>query len=115
MTRLTPKARQDALTAVLIGPANSHEKVLYAYVNNKGTVQALISTFVVRCFDNLTSHFYMYMNLVMRKPAFYICENKEADQLRDNREADQPLCSRYMDSTIPPLPRALTRILKTGV
>ena len=25
-----------------------------------------------------------YMCLVMRKPAFYICENKDADQLRGN-------------------------------
>ena len=28
----------------------------------------------------------------MRKPAFCICENKDADQLRGNREADQRLC-----------------------
>ena len=27
----------------------------------------------------------------MRKPAFCICENKDADQLRGNREADQRL------------------------
>ena len=37
----------------------------------------------------------------MRKPAFCICENKEADQLRGNHEADQRLCFRYIDSTIP--------------
>ena len=37
----------------------------------------------------------------MRKPAFCICENKGADQLRGNREADQRLCFRYIDSTIP--------------
>ena len=37
----------------------------------------------------------------MRKPAFCICENKEADQLRGSREADQRLCFRYLDSTIP--------------
>ena len=37
----------------------------------------------------------------MRKPDFFICENKDADQLRGNREADQRLCFRYMDSTIP--------------
>ena len=36
----------------------------------------------------------------MRKPAFCICENKDADQLRGNREADQHLCFRYTDSTI---------------
>ena len=36
----------------------------------------------------------------MRKPAFCICENKDADQLRCNREADQRLCFRYTDSII---------------
>ena len=36
----------------------------------------------------------------MRKPAFCICENKGADQLRGNREADQRLCFRHIDSTI---------------
>ena len=42
----------------------------------------------------------------MRKPAFSICENKDADQLRGNREADQRLCFRYTDSTIPLLPKS---------
>ena len=37
----------------------------------------------------------------MRKPAFCICENIDADQLRGIREADQRLCFRYTDSTIP--------------
>ena len=32
----------------------------------------------------------------MRKPAFCICENKDADQLRGNPEADQRLCFRYI-------------------
>ena len=40
----------------------------------------------------------------MRKLAFCICENKDADQLRGNREADQRLCFRFTDSTIPLLP-----------
>ena len=44
------------------------------------------------------------MSSVVRKPAFCICENKDADQLRSNREADQRLCFRYIDSTIPLLP-----------
>ena len=35
----------------------------------------------------------------MRKPAFCICENKDADQFRGNREADQRLCFRYTDNT----------------
>ena len=38
------------------------------------------------------------MSLVVRKPAFCICENKDADQLRGNREADQRLCFRYIES-----------------
>ena len=42
---------------------------------------------------------------VVRKPAFCICENKDADQLRGNRKADQRLCFRYIDSTIPLLPK----------
>ena len=42
----------------------------------------------------------------MRKPAFCICENKDADQLRGNREADQCFCFRYTDSTILLLPKS---------
>ena len=45
------------------------------------------------------------MSHVMRKQAFCICENKDADQLRTNREADQRLCFRYLGSTIPLLPK----------
>ena len=47
-----------------------------------------------------------YMSRVVRKPAFCICENKDAYQLRGNREADQRLCFRYTDSTIPLLPKS---------
>ena len=47
----------------------------------------------------------------MRKPAFCICENKDADQLRGYREADQRLCLRYIDTTIPLLPKS--EIFKT--
>ena len=43
----------------------------------------------------------LYMSHVVRKPAFCIWENKDADQLCGNREADQRLCFRYIDSTIP--------------
>ena len=32
------------------------------------------------------------MSLIVGKPAFCICENKDAEQLRGNREADQCLC-----------------------
>ena len=48
----------------------------------------------------------------MRKPAFCICENKDADQLRGNREADQRLCFRYTDSTISLLPVFLFSVSK---
>ena len=41
----------------------------------------------------------------MREPAFCICENNHADQLRGNREADQRFCFRYTDSTIPLPPK----------
>ena len=41
------------------------------------------------------------MRIVMRKPAFCICENKAADQMCGNRTANQRLCIRYIDTTIP--------------
>ena len=46
------------------------------------------------------------MSRVVRKPAFCICEYKDADQLRGNREADQRLCFRYSDSAIPLLAKS---------
>ena len=41
------------------------------------------------------------MSHVMKKPAFCICENKDADQLHSKCAADQRLCFRYIYSTIP--------------
>ena len=63
---------------------------------------------IVTCRCNLDNHIeaQLYKSLVMRKPDFCICENKDADQLRGNREADQRLCFRYTDSTIPLLPKS---------
>ena len=46
-----------------------------------------------------------HLSLVVRKPAFCICENKDADQLHGDCEADQLLCFHYIDSTIPLLPK----------
>ena len=56
---------------------------------------------------HLSNHLYCphEMSRVVRKPAFCICENKGADQLRGNREADQRLCFRIIDSTITLLPK----------
>ena len=47
-----------------------------------------------------------YLSLVMRKPAFCICENKDAEQLRSNCTADQRHCFRYIDTTIPLLSKS---------
>ena len=41
----------------------------------------------------------------MRKHPICICEYKDTDQLCGYREADQRLCFRYLDSTIPLLPK----------
>ena len=43
----------------------------------------------------------------MRKPAFCISENKDADLLRGNREAGKRLCFRYIESTIPVLSKSI--------
>ena len=53
---------------------------------------------------NSVSDEHREMSPVMRKQDFFMCENKDADQLHGNRVADQRLCFRYTDSTIPLLP-----------
>ena len=67
------------------------------YTNNLCFEQRKISSFLPKNY---------HLSLVMRKLFFFICENKDADQLRGNREADQRLCFRYLDSTIPLLPKS---------
>ena len=59
-------------------------------------------------FSCLESQFIPFLHLcrVVRKPAFCICKNKDADQLRGNREADQRLCFCYIDSMIPLLSKS---------
>ena len=52
-----------------------------------------------------------HMSRVVRRPAFCIRENKDADQLCGNREADQRLCFHYIDSTIPLLSKSDISIL----
>ena len=47
-----------------------------------------------------------YLSPVVRKPAFSICENKDADWLRGYREADQHLCFLPIDSAIPLLSKS---------
>ena len=48
----------------------------------------------------------------MRKPVICICKNKGADQLCSNCTADQHLCFRYIDTTIPLLPKSEISSLK---
>ena len=56
------------------------------------------------------------MSRVRRKPAFPISKNKGPDQLRGNRAADQRLCFRYIDSTIPLLPKSeISRLWPSSV
>ena len=50
----------------------------------------------------------------MRKPAFCICENNDADHLLGNREADLRLCFRYTDSAIPLLSKSEISSLKAS-
>ena len=45
-------------------------------------------TIFKRQYESLVTRLHYEMSLVMRKPDFCICENKDADQLRGNREAD---------------------------
>ena len=42
-----------------------------------------------------------HLSIVVRKPAFCICENKDANKLRSSCAADQRLCFCYIDSTDP--------------
>ena len=48
----------------------------------------------------------LQLSHIMRKPAFWQCENKSTDQLHGYYAADQPLCYHYIESTIPLLSRS---------
>ena len=66
----------------------------------------LICLRLIRSMDVNKKLGHQHLSSVMRKHAFYICENKGTDQLHSNRAADQCLCIRYIDSTIPLLPKS---------
>ena len=68
----------------------------------KGEPQSLRTCFWQKGSYDICNH----MSLVMRNPAFCICENKDADQLHVKRKADQRLCFQYIDSTIPLLSKS---------
>ena len=80
-----------------------HEK---GFVNlGQGKTQTILLNYKDRL-ESFNFEFRNYMSLVMRKPDFCICENKDADQLHGNRETDPRLCFGYTDSTIPLLPKS---------
>ena len=85
----------------------------YGYINDIYMCQVFVTmVFQVIMFQSLlikTNN----LSLVVRKPAFCICENKDADQLRSNCAADQRLCFRYtINSTMPLLPKSEISSLK---
>ena len=71
----------------------------------RGREREIILLLITRNLVSVQRGFLFHFSRVVRNSAVYICENKDADQLRDNREADQCLCFRYTDSTIPLLPK----------
>ena len=77
-----------------------YKACMYAGVKISG-INAEVMPSQVRFVGTNTTFQNHHLSLVVRKPAFRICENKDADQLRGNREADQRLCFRYIYSTIP--------------
>ena len=76
------------------------------FSNDAAQVLLILSLVAIKPVVRVSTQVMPKLSLVMRKPDFRICENKDADQLRGNREADQRLCFRYTDSTIPPLPKS---------
>ena len=70
-----------------------------SFLNSKESRDGNVLRFILQLECNFS--LVILLSLVMRKPAFCICENKAADQLRSNCAADQHLYFRYMDSAIP--------------
>ena len=80
------------------------ENSLGIFIKHFSGVILLCSNFRVSTANIYGVQKFKKMSLVVRKQAFCICENKDADQLCGNCEADQRLCFRYWDSTIPLFP-----------
>ena len=83
-------------------------KFVFAYAKSRFLMMLLIYkpppplvTFIHVSISDQSVNLLYDMSRLVRKPAFYICKNKDADQLRGNREADHRLCFRYTDRTIP--------------
>ena len=74
-------------------------------LNNKHLSSKVI-TEMITFLKLLSAKYLNEVSRIMRKPTFYICENKDTFQLRGNRKADQRLCFHYIDSTIPLLSKS---------
>ena len=111
--------RQPAVVVAYFIAILSSEKSINRHPNGGGVKSQQLDIFVLfsindrirllslksECLKGLPFVFcgggsFYYLSHVMRKPAFCICENKGADQLRDNHTADQHLCFRYIDIAI---------------
>ena len=79
----------------LVSPVPSHCLPFTVYI----FIQYIILRSILISLDGRSSLYESSLGRVVRKPAFCISENKDAD----HREADQRLCFRYQNSTIPPL------------
>ena len=64
----------------------------FVFAHGKGRFSHVVAHIIIGDFSVLG----LNLSLVTRKPAFCICENKDAEQLRGYREADQGLCFRYI-------------------
>ena len=93
----------------MFNEASIYEKVHFSFPTRKCTVEMFVEKIIPFMHQSFVASFRKkdcrHMSRVVRKPAFCICENKNADQLPGNREADQRLCFRYTDGTIPLLPK----------
>ena len=93
-----PGSLYEACSRLFILPQTPH-----FYMVKLGVIRDI---YIIVCAFSLK-----HMSRVVRKPVFYIRENKDADQLHGNREADQRLCFHYIDSTIPLLSKSKISIL----
>ena len=84
--------------------------ILNLHTSRDADIMCMVRRMVLKCMKNDN------LSRVMKKPTFYICENKDAGQLRGDREADQRLCFRYIDSTIPLLSKSeISSLLPSSV
>ena len=78
-------------------PERTHYNTSFVYCRELAPGTVSLTGNWVRSDDSKQTSNYItiiYLNLsrIIRKPAFCICENKDADQLRNNCAADQRLC-----------------------